>query len=195
MNQQIDLLQTSDPSPNKYKLFLAIFPDADTAGYISEQAVVLRDKFGLRGKLRPRDHLHVTLRHFGDFPAVPEQMIQDVSRACAAILAGKPSFEVTFDHVMSFRRRANPPFVLINPNGNAALLEFHRLLITGLAKHWVAGIAESKFFPHITMLYDKQEVSKQSVHPVSWMVREAVLVLSHVGATKYDRLGRWALRA
>ncbi|MEA3188109.1 MAG: 2,3-cyclic 3-phosphodiesterase [Chthoniobacter sp.] len=193
MNQQIDLFRTSDPPPSKYKLFLAIFPDADTADHISEQAAAMPDKFGLRGKLRSRDPLHVTLRHLGDVSAVPEQMIHDVSRACAAILVGKSSFEVTSDHVMSFLRAGNPPFVLINPNGNAALLEFHRMLITGLSKHWVAGITGSKLFHTSPCFTTNRKYRSNPFHPVSWMVQEAVLFSATLDLRNMSGLdaGRW----
>jgi 2'-5' RNA ligase len=49
-----------------------------------------------------------------------------------------------------------------------------------------------KFAPHLTLLYDKQELAPTPIEPVSWMVQEVVFVGSEVGATKYHRLGRWA---
>ena len=152
------------------------------------------NKIGLSGKPRPRGHLHVTLHCVGDYPDVPEQVVDATIKACASVLASQPSFEVIFDQVKSFRGRpGNLPFVLVNPNGNAALLELHRLLITELAKHRLASRGDFKFVPHVTMLYDKYNVPEQPVSPVRWTVKEVVLVLSHLGVTKYERLGCWTL--
>lgn len=192
--EQLALFQTPKPPRNRYRLFVGIFPDAEAVHLICEQQPNLCDKFGLIGKPRPRSHLHVTLHLIGDYPDVPEQKIADAIKACAIVLANQPSFEVAFDHVMSFSGRPGElPFVLVKPNGNAVLLELHRRLVTELIIHRLAGRGGLKFVPHITMLYDRLSVPEQPVCPVSWTVKEAVLILSHLGATKYDRLGHWTL--
>jgi 2'-5' RNA ligase len=194
MDQQLTLFQTSKPPRNRYRLFVAIFLDREAVHLIGGQEPHLRDKFGLSGKARPRHHLHVTLHHIGDYPDVSEQVVAATTKACASALAGQPSFEVTFDHVKSFRGRPGElPFVLVNPNGNAALLKLHRLLITELAKYRLASRGDLKFVPHVTMLYDRLSVPEQPVRPVRWTVKEMVLVLSHLGATKYERRGCWTL--
>jgi len=194
MDQQFTLFQNPKPLPNRYRLFLGIFPDDDTSHLICEQQSHLREKFGLSGRPRPRSHLHVTLHHIGDYPDFPESVVAVTTGVWARVIASQPSFEVMFDHVKSFRGKpGNLPFVLVNPNGNTALQEFHRLLITELIKHRLATHGALKFVPHVTMLYDEHSVPEQPVCPVRWTVKEVVLVLSHLGATKYDRLERWPL--
>jgi 2'-5' RNA ligase len=50
------------------------------------------------------------------------------------------------------------------------------------------------FTPHLTLSYDNCRIKERFVQPISWTVREFKLVLSLVGETKYDFLGRWQLR-
>jgi 2'-5' RNA ligase len=196
MDQQLTFFQSPEPLDEKYKLFLGVFPDAEAADLICKQRATLRGTLGLRGIPRPRNHLHVTVHCIGDYFEVPERDIVAATKVCTSALASQPSFEVTFDHAMSFRRRSGDlPFVLVNPNGNSALLELHRLLVIDLAKHRLAGLRDLKIVPHITMLYDRLNVPMQPVCPVRWRVKEVVLVLSHLGATKYERLACWKLSA
>src|SRR6478735_7279174 len=104
MNQQLTLFQSPEPRPKKYRLFVGIFPDAEAIHRICEELPHLCDKFGLSGKPRPRDHLHITVHQIKeDYPDFPDQDIGAATTACASALANQPSFEVTFDHVMSFR--------------------------------------------------------------------------------------------
>jgi len=153
-----------------------------------------RDQFGLRGKFRPRNILHVTLHHIGDYPETPERIIEMASEACATAFTSQPSLEITFDHVKSFSGRpGNLPFVLVNPSGNEPLTELHRRLITELAKRKLASRGDFKLVPHVTLLYDRERVPEQPVTPVSWRVNEVVLILSYLGETKYERLRCWPL--
>ena len=194
MDQQLALFETPEPPPNRYRLFLGIFPDAEAVELICDQQTALRDKFGLRGKSRPRNILHVTLHHIGDYPEMLERIIETAAEACEAAFAGQPSIGMTFDHVMSFGGRpGNLPFVLVNPNSNQRLMELHHRLITELAKRKLASRGDFKFVPHVTLLYDRQSVPEQPVSPVTWRAHEVVLVLSHLGETRYEQLRCWAL--
>jgi len=193
-NQQLPLFEASEPLPAKYRLFLGIFPDAEAVELICDQQTTLSEKFGLRGKFRPRKILHVTMHHIDDYAEMPERIIETATEACEAAFAGQSSPIVTFDHVMSFAGRpGNLPFVLVNPNGNQSLIELHRRLITELVKRRLASRGDFKFDPHVTLLYDAQNVPKQPVSPITWRAHEVILVLSHLGETRYDRLRCWAL--
>jgi RNA 2',3'-cyclic 3'-phosphodiesterase len=196
MDQQLSLFSTPEPLPLKYNLFLAILPDVYTAERISELARELSAKHGLRGRLRPLHHLHVTLHHLGHYADVPENVVRTVDLACETVAAATTSFDVKFDTVLSFRNRpGNHPFVLSNSHGIPDLMSFHQALVRELAKQGFPGGVNSKFVPHVTMLYDKQSIPEEPIDPISWRVSEIVLVRSEVGATKYQHLGRWALRS
>ena len=190
MSPQLTLFDDPPPRPNKYRLLVAILADDEAIQPICK----LRDESGVRGKPRPPENLHITLHHIEDYPDVPERDVAKAVKACAIALTGMQSFEVTFDHVKTFNGRpGNLPFVLVSPNGNPALMELHRKLITELIKQQLATGGDFNFVPHVTMLYGEQEVPERPVHPVKWMVKKVVLILSHLGKSKYDHLEYWPL--
>jgi 2'-5' RNA ligase len=51
--------------------------------------------------------------------------------------------------------------------------------------------AITDFTPHVTLLYDRRNVEEQPIEPISWTVREFVLIHSMQGHT---HLARWPLR-
>lgn len=73
------------------------------------------------------------------------------------------------------------------------ITSLHRLLCVEFAKLGSSTLKAPKFVPHLTLLYDEQELAPQSVDPVCWIVKEIALVLSEVGATKYHWLKSWPL--
>ena len=53
----------------------------------------------------------------------------------------------------------------------------------------------SGFTPHVTLLYDRQSVPESSICvPISWVVREFVLVHSLYGLSEHVHCARWPLR-
>lgn len=177
--------------PTRYDLFLAIFPNKFAAHDIYGFGMELRGKQRLVGKLRPLYHLHVSVPCLIDVSAGLDRAIQLVDRACRTIADTTPPFEVTFDRVLSF---GGPPakhaLVLAgSKDGNVELKTFHRLLAAKLSN---GRNVNPKFTPHMTLLYDRQ-ISEEAISPLRWEVKEVVLVLSHVGKTKYERLGHWEL--
>lgn len=195
MTQQLTLFETPEPTPAKYGVFLAVFPDSLTAHHISKQAMRIREKHGLYGRVRPLNHLHVSLCPLGGCSDVSEKIIHFVGKICATVVATISPFEVRFDRVISFRGgHANCPLVLINrSDGNAKLMRLYQALDAEFSRYWHRNSGSSKFNPHITLLYDKQSIPEEPVEPVSWTVDEIVLVFSEVGATKYECLERWKL--
>lgn len=63
---------------------------------------------------------------------------------------------------------------------------------------WLAGngfkrITKTSFEPHVTLLYDARNVDEYPLaEPVSWTVREIVLIQSRLGHT---HLAKWRLCA
>jgi RNA 2',3'-cyclic 3'-phosphodiesterase len=193
-NTQLELFETPPAPPPTCRLFLGIFPNFQATEAILNLQIESRDQFGLGGKFRPLEILHMTLHHIGDYPEVSEQIIETIGKACTIAFTGQPSLEITFDHIMSFSGKpGNLPFVLASPNGNDPLIKLHHRLITELAKVNLARLGDFKFVPHVTMLYDRKSIPVQPIAPISWKASEVVLVLSHLGETKYDLLRSWKL--
>ncbi len=51
------------------------------------------------------------------------------------------------------------------------------------------------YTPHVTLLYDNQQVPEQVIEPITWRVEEFVLVHSELGKTRHHILQRWPLAA
>lgn len=150
---------------------------------------------GMHGTLRPVSHLHVTLIFLGGTADAPEAVVETIGHISKAATAVVRPFEIKFDQVVSFRRNSETlSLVLADDNcGNDGVRNLHELLCAEFLKYFPSSASPQKFVPHLTLLYDQQELASKSIEPVSWMVKEIVLVRSEVGLTKYRRLGCWAL--
>jgi RNA 2',3'-cyclic 3'-phosphodiesterase len=166
-----------------HRLFWAAVPDSETAGCIAKFAARERAKHGLTGKLLQTNRFHVTLHHVGDMdsPASPYQIDDQVRRATNVVM---PSFRVAFDRAQSFR---NGAFVLAGDDGVIGLDVLHQRLNDEL--DWQPRPAR-RFTPHMTLLYDRQRIEEQLIEPITWTVREIVLVESLVGQTIHRHLAR-----
>lgn len=172
------------------RLFFALFPDTPTAARIVERARALRAQHGMTARVQDAARMHITLQHLGDFAGVPQRIVESAS-AAAATVAMAP-FEVTFDRAASFG--GNPkalPYVLLG-NENAALKAFNKTLGGAMAKALLPP--DATFTPHVTMLRDPVSASEQPIEPITWTVREFVLIHSLLGQTRHIPLGRWTLR-
>lgn len=177
-------------SQKKHRLFLALLPDADASRQISQVAQRLHAKLGLRGRLVPADHFHVTLHHLGDFHQLPEHIIEAAGMAAMKATGSMRPFEVWFDRANSFANKPTQrPCVLLDGGGNAELREFQSTLVTAFG----AGRGRHAFTPHLTLFYDDHIVVEEHVTPVKWRVNELVLVHSLLGEGRYEFLQRWPL--
>ena len=192
MNKQLSLFEEPGSGLPKFKRVLAVFPDDYTAAQIGSLANGLRETHGLRGKIRPVNHLHVSLPLPRHFVRGPESAVEIIGRVCETVAAVTPSFEIRFERVMSFPKpTGNHTLVLVGEShGNDGIMHLHGMLRAEFAKY---HLRTSKLVPHLTLLYDKKELTSSLVEPVCWTVKEIVLVNSEVGATKYHRLGCWKL--
>jgi 2'-5' RNA ligase len=181
------------PQVPAHRLFLAIKPDTATAEHIGRLVEQLRPTVGFKGKALHTHRLHVTLYHLGDFVQPPPEDLLARTRSAADALA-LPAFDVTFDRVVSMHgRRDKRPFVLAGDAGVAGLKAFQSALGESLHQAGVP-VPEGQFKPHVTLLYDRGGFASKAVEPVTWKVREFVLIHSWLGKTRYDELGRWSLK-
>lgn len=190
--QQLDLFAASNPEKAKNSLFLALFPDREAVTRICDVATGIQSRHGLKSKLRPPDHFHITLHWLGDFPNVPARLIEGVHHACETMVSRVSSFEVTLDRVVSF----GDALVLKGNHeisANPALMELEHALSLQLVKNGVFNPKSPKFSPHLTLLYDRRHLAEEAVKPLKWIAQEMVLIQSKIGLTEYHRLGQWRL--
>lgn len=175
------------------RLFLATFPDRDTADRLAAFAAAQCTHHDLRGKPLASDRFHVTLFHLDDSVGLRPDIVEAAGAAAARVVAAP--FDVVFDQVTSFdAHREKSPFVLTAEHGNASLHAFHagigaRLREAGLG-HWVG----SGFRPHVTLAYDRLVIAPEKVAPIAWRVEEFVLVHSLLGRTRHIPLAHWPLK-
>lgn len=184
-----------EPGQKTDRLFFAIYPDPDAAVLIARRAAALRDEWGLTGKPLETARFHITLQHLGDFAALPQDLIVKAVEAAESVVAAP--FDVVFDRVVSFGTKpGNNPFVLRGGDGLGALIAFQDTLGVEMRRtgRRLGERAETNFTPHVTLLYDASRVAERATLPISWTVREFVLVRSLLGKTRHIVIGRWPLR-
>ena len=180
------------PAAATDRLFLAIFPDRETAAQLSTLAGAQCASHGLRGKPLPAERFHVTLFHLGDSAGLRQDVVEAASKAASRVQAAP--FELAFDRVASFAgRRDKLPFVLRAEDGNAPLRRFHAELAARLREFGLGHFAGGNFEPHVTLAYDARMVAPEAVSPVRWRADEFVLIHSLLGQTRHVPLARWAL--
>lgn len=182
------------PSEPTDRLFFGLYPTADAATQVKGLAEQHRAAHGLKGKSLNTELFHMTLHHLGDFVGVPPHIVAMAMEAGAAV--DRPQFEITLDRIWSFdTKRGNNPHVLLGGEGVKALADFQLALGSAMAK---TGLKPSKtqsgFTPHLTLLYDLQQIDERATEAVSWTANEFVLVHSLLGHTQHIALGRWPLR-
>lgn len=142
---------------------------------------------GVRGRLAP-ERLHVTidiLDDFADTGAMPTRQLLEIGAEVAAA-----PFAVTFDRVV-----ASGHSIALRPSTQIPGLDALRAAL--LKAQTARGIAERdgyRFSAHMTLGYRKGAPFTERIAPVGWEVDAFELVHSHVGATRHDVLGRWALQ-
>jgi 2'-5' RNA ligase len=175
----------------KARIFFAALPDAESAAKIYARAEAFKREHGFEGTLILPEHLHVTLFHLGDWAVLPEEIVR-LANDAAALVAVVP-FEVSFPRAESFRNSTGVyPFVLTGDAREWYALHF--ALGAALKKIGLGGATQGAFKPHVTLLRDTTRAKPEKIEPVSWTVRDFVLVHSLLGKTTHIHLARWALR-
>jgi RNA 2',3'-cyclic 3'-phosphodiesterase len=174
----------------KERIFFAALPNAETAARIYARAEDFQREHGFTGTLILPEHLHVTLFHLGDWASLPDEIVKLAKDAAEQVKAAP--FEVAFPRAESFRNSTGVfPFVLTGDAKEWRAL--HTSLSAALTKVGLGGATRGEFKPHVTLVYDKVRVKPFKIAPLSWTVREFVLVHSVLGKTAHYHLGRWTL--
>ncbi len=167
------------------RLFFAVLPDAQTADEIANRAWRLRMSHGLSGKPLQKEHFHVTLFHAGGGFGFPSELVEVLTERAAQV--AMPPFRVAFDRVMSFR------------NGALVLSGDDSVIGLEVLQQRLSDVLDGRprparpFTPHLTLLRDSQRVAKHPIEPISWTVREVILVHSLLGRTMHRHLARLPL--
>jgi 2'-5' RNA ligase len=174
----------------KERIFLAALPDEKTRARIHAFAEAQKREKGFTANLILPEHLHITLFHLGDWPKLPEEIVNLTLGAASQV--NVPAFEVAFARAESFRNSTGVyPFVLTSEKTPWRVL--HEALRVALVNAGLGGATKGDFEPHITLAYDKVRVKPFAIEPIAWTVRDFVLIHSQLGKTAHTHLGRWSL--
>ncbi len=177
----------------KDRIFFACLPDVETAARIHGLAERIKHEHALEGTLILPDHLHVTLFHLGDWHSLPEDIVR-LAIAAAETVAADP-FEVAFNRAGSFSNRTGIyPLVLTGFRTAARWQALHAALAAALKQAGLGAATQSEFKPHVTLLRDDTRLEPRAIEPISWTVRDFVLIHSLLGKTEHRHLGQWRLQ-
>lgn len=187
------LVSPNSSSDGVCVLFFALQPPPDIGENILSLAGKLSAQHALRGRMRPKEILHLSLHAVGDWS---ERSTRAAKEAARAAVDGLTPFEVRLDQAEYWP--TSGAFVLREGNEtNHALRNFHKRLGLALAKRIGLKNVRFNFTPHVTMLYAPRGIAeKLSVNlgtPIGWTVREFAFICSHVGKTHHETLGHWPL--
>ena len=192
MSDQLSFLEGPLSRPLTDSLFFACFPTpvSATMRRIAEEQ---RARHTLMGRLHAQDRLHLSLVGLGEFPGLPERIVQ-IARAAGAAVSCAP-FELVFDRVESFPGKPGScPRVLRGSAGLDQLTALHQALAFALKRAGHAPAMKPLSAPHVTLMYADRRAGAEAIEPIHWMVNEFVLVRSLFGKTIYKSLGLWPLR-
>lgn len=176
------------------RLFFAVVPDE----YAAQQADRFRQRLcsehGLTGtQVRP-EHFHVTLHHLGDHASVPAEILALAERVAHGVHS--VPFEVGFDDVASLPAggaRGAAAIVLTGGEGLDKLRSFQGQVGAAMAEVGLKPWLDGHFTPHMTLVHDPAEIERESMRPITWTVRELLLVHSTLGQSRHNVIGRWPL--
>lgn len=191
---QLDLMDRPTGTPAaKSRLLLLTFLEDEAKADAQHRAIGLRHGHALRGRPLGLDRFHVTLEFFGTYKRMPWGLVEQIVRALDGFEFD--AFDVTFDAVASFPDKpSNRPLVMLGDVGVTELKAFQHRLCRALADAGLSDGPYPDFTPHVTLLYDDHIVPPQRIAPVTWRVREFVLVQSVQGKTLHIPLARWRAR-
>jgi 2'-5' RNA ligase len=179
--------------PLRDGLFFAVFPDQDAARRIAQCARRLRAEHALADRQLRTERFHVTLHSLGRYATLPHDLIM-LARQAAARVAMRP-FAVEFNAAGSFPGSTLKPFVLLGDENVVALHSLRDKLDEALREVGLQSGKETSYTPHVTLLYDHPLIRPHAIEPVTWHVREFVLIHSLLGQTRHISLGRWLLQS
>jgi 2'-5' RNA ligase len=190
MSEQSQLPGVDESQKPKHLIFLAAVPDASVIPQIRALTRQMMEQHGLTGKPIADERLHITLIELSEYVDLPVSLLDAISRAASTV--SQPAFDVRFDQFERYPYGRN--CVLTESNRSDGFSNVKQSLFVALKTEGVTRKKASA--PHITLLYNREAVSTQRVDPVSWTVREFVLLhrrLDEKGGG-YDVLARWPLQ-
>lgn len=175
----------------EHRVFFALQPDAAAAQRIAVLTADARRRHGLSGKPVSAERLHLSLNFVGTFRGPPPRALIDKARKVVEGLSGR-LFTISLNRLESWKGDPHP-LVLTGEDGAIGVEAMHASLHKALAVAGMAPRREPQLQPHISLLWDRREAPGEFIEPVTWKVREFVLIDSVFGEGRHEVVGRWPL--
>lgn len=190
------------PKPQKVvgsdNVFFAVLPPSGAADEIERCRENLRIRHQLTGTRVPKEKLHISLLGLFEGDGIPDGLFEFASRVARRI--SLPAFGVRLDSTLSFYGKTIRPhraaFVLTDSNKQSGFVSLHHALADAFEQErGHATQRRSGFNPHVTLLYDYQNVKQEAVEPIEWMAQEFALIHSRPHTkSSYSIVNRWSLQ-
>jgi 2'-5' RNA ligase len=173
----------SPTSPRRHRFFFALIPPIMLARRIANAA----HWFETEGTPVRADRLHVTLFITEDRFDAPADLIATLREIGGAIAAAPVA--MALDYVSGGQQS----IALRAQHKNAALDALYRQIAERCAAAGIEPMPGRVFNPHLTLGYRKGLPFGERIAPLEWTADELVLIHSHLGQTRHERLSRWLL--
>jgi 2'-5' RNA ligase len=179
---------------DKENLFFAILPDGQSlCEYLEIQRRLQLDHLPFASP-RPPELLHVSLYNVEQSARISDAVIFAACRAASAIDACQ--FQLSFDHVATFRTSRRNAIVLSGNGGRELLRQLHMQIGIEMRNLGEDARINRNFQPHATLLFDSEVMPRVTLQkPVVVAAREFVLLRNRPGEHGYEYVDRWPLRA
>jgi RNA 2',3'-cyclic 3'-phosphodiesterase len=175
------------------RLFLGCFPEERVWSAIRHLGEQTANEFDLTGNLLADDRFHTSLVHISDRKWLRSRDQFAAERAAATVRI--TPFEISYSRLGSFPgvpKKGRPlehPLVLLADEG--PVMKLQAALASGL-RQFQYHVPDS-FRPHLTVSYNRQFLPAREIEPITFVVREFVLVHSRLWLTEYRILKTWPL--
>jgi len=178
----------------KYKLYFALQPPPEVAEQALSVLQTLRPAERFTAKSMPPARLHVSLNWVGGFGRPPTGIVGKAREVAAAVQL-RP-FDISFNRIGTWQSGDRPwPLVLWGDEGVVGVQGLYKALHRAMVGPGMAPRREPPLEPHLTLLRDQAVMPEAFIDPISWKVREFVLLQSVHGEGRLDVLDRFPLSA
>lgn len=174
--------------------FFALLPDDAARASIAAISERFRKSHRVDGSAVDPQDFHVALCPMGS-PDRPLLSIE-TSLVAAAAQVKATAFGLSLDSAMRFSLKDSLfPFVLcVDPNATTSLLQLRQSLATAQRHVGLPVGGVSSYMPHVTLLQGHAiDPIQEAIVPISWQVRDFVLIRSFFGQSRHEVVQRWPL--
>lgn len=142
--------------------------------------------------MRPEALLHISLNGVGAYKEVPPSVERAAMQAGARVHIAP--FEISLCRAMSFSSKGRHPFVLTAGSGRDEVALLRSAIGAQLRTVGFRWRDSTHYLPHLTVLYsDDVAPAVELPEPISWIVRDFVLVRSLIGRSRHIHCADWPL--